>query len=122
MRRSSASMGSSVFVAIGLMLVYVWSSLSDHTFSLRDSLPQLFGVNPRAFFLVGIFVLSVAYMVLPRTAKGKVAHLAVLMPVVGSVGTACIAMAPFQVLFSPGALCAAGLVALGFSYCWFVVR
>ena len=121
-RRSSASMGSSVFVAIGLMLVYVWSSLSDHTFSLRDSLPQLFGVNPRAFFLVGIFVLSVAYMVLPRTAKGKVAHLAVLMPVVGSVGTACIAMAPFQVLFSPGALCAAGLVALGFSYCWFVVR
>lgn len=122
MRRSSASIWSSVFVAIGLVLVYVWSSLSDHTFSLKDSLPQLFGVNPRAFFLLGIFALSVGYMVLPRAAKGKVSHLAVLMPVVGSVGTACIAMAPFQLLFSPGALCAAGLIALGFSYCWFVVR
>lgn len=122
MRRSSASIWSSVFVAIGLVLVYVWSSLSDHTFSLKDSLPQLLGVNPRAFFLGGIFALSAGYMALPRAVTGRLSHLAVLMPVVGSVGTACIAMAPFQLLFPPGALCAAGLIALGFSYCWFVTR
>lgn len=122
MHRSRASMRCSIYVSVGLMLVYVWSSLSDHTFSLRDSLPQVFGVNPRAFFLLGILALSVALVAPSKLLKEKASPFEILMPVVGSVGTACIAIAPFQMLFPAGALCAVGLVALGFSYCWFVVR
>lgn len=122
MHRSYASVRCSVYVSVGLMLVYVWSSLPDHTFSLRDSLPQLFGVNPRAFFLMGILALSIGLVASSKLLKEKTSPFEVLMPVVGSVGTACIAIAPFQMLFSAGALCAIGLVALGFSYCWFIVR
>lgn len=120
--RPSASTLCSIYAAVGLTLVFVWSSLTDHMFSLRESLPESMGINPRAFFLAGILVLSVAFAVFPHHLRAKDASLKALFPFVGAVGTACIAIAPNQSLFHPSLLCATGLACLGLGYCWLSVR
>lgn len=116
----SAKMRSSAYAAIGLMLVFVWSSLTDHMFGLRESLHGT--VNSRVFFLAGIFAFCAALVAAPRFLGEKDASLKFLLPACGAMGTGCIAMAPHQSLFDAGALCIFGLVALGVGYCWFVVR
>lgn len=119
--RLDASMRCSICAAFGLVLVFVWSALSDHTFNLRAALPESLITNPRAFFLLGILVLSVALAVKPNIPRTVDAVLGILLPFVGSVGTACIALAPHQSLFPPSMLCLTGLIALGAGYCWFVM-
>lgn len=106
----------------GLALIFVWSSLSDHMFDLQGALPQFLGVNPRLFFLLGILGLSVAFITNPRTTQSRGAVHDVSLPLVGSLGTACMAMASRQDLFDPGALCIIGLIALGVGYCWLTTR
>lgn len=116
----SAKMRSSAYAAIGLMLVFVWSSLTDHMFGLSESLHG--AVNSRVFFLAGIFAFCIALVAAPRFLGEKDASLKFLLPACGAMGTGCIAMAPHQSLFDAGALCIFGLMALGVGYCWFVVR
>ena len=120
--RPSASMRCSIYAAIGLVLVFVWSALSDHTFALHDALPNSLSINPRAFFLMGIFSLCVVFAAAPRFSPTKDAVFGVLLPFVGAVGTACIAIASSQNLFPTSVLCVTGLFTVGVSYCWFVVR
>lgn len=120
--RPSASALCSIYAATGLTLVFVWSSLTDHMFSLHDSLPASLWINPRAFFLAGILALSVALAAFPHHLRAKDASLKVLFPFAGAVGTACIAIAPNQSLFHPSLLCATGLACLGLGYCWLSVR
>ncbi|HJF64686.1 MAG TPA: LuxR C-terminal-related transcriptional regulator [Slackia equolifaciens] len=120
--RPNTSAPCSIYAAVGLTLVFVWSSLTDHMFSLHESLPESLGINPRAFFLAGILILSVAFAVFPHHLRAKDASLKVLFPFAGAVGTACIAIAPNQSLFHPGLLCATGLACLGLGYCWLSVR
>ena len=69
--RPSASMRCSIYAAIGLVLVFVWSALSDHTFALHDALPNSLSINPRAFFLMGIFSLCVVFAAAPRFSPTK---------------------------------------------------
>ena len=116
----SAKVRSSAYAAIGLMLVFVWSSLTDHMFGLSESLHG--AVNSRVFFLAGIFAFCAALVAAPRFLGEKDASLKFLLPACGAMGTGCIAMAPHQSLFDAGALCIFGLMALGVGYCWFVVR
>lgn len=121
-RAPSTSARCSIYAAIGLMLVFVWSSLSDHMFGLHEALPQSLSINPRAFFLLGILALCIAFSAMPSRLRAKNAILEILLPFVGSVGTACIAIASSQSLFPASALCVVGLIAVGVGYCWFVVR
>lgn len=102
------------------MLVFVWSSLTDHMFGLSESLQG--SVNSRVFFLVGIFAFCVPLIAAPQSLGAKDASLKFVLPCIGAMGTACIAMAPHQSLFATEPLCAIGLIALGIGYCWFVVR
>lgn len=115
-------MRCSIYAAIGLVLVFVWSSLSDHTFALHDALPHSLSINPRAFFLMGIFSLCIVFSAAPRFSPTKDAVFGVLLPFFGAVGAACIAIASSQNLFPTSILCVAGLFTVGVSYCWFVVR
>lgn len=119
--RPSASALCSAYAAIGLVLVFVWSALSDHVFGLRSALPEFLVVNPRVFFLAGILALSAAFAAKPKLPRAADATLSVLLPFIGATGTACIALASNQNLFPPAMLCITGLLALGVGYCWFVV-
>ncbi|MDO4442323.1 MAG: LuxR C-terminal-related transcriptional regulator, partial [Slackia sp.] len=116
----SAAARSSSYAAIGLMLVFVWSSLTDHMFGLSESLHG--AVNSRVFFLAGILAFCVVLIASPRLLAAKDASLKFLLPACGAMGTSCIAMAPHQTLFDAGLLCVFGLIALGIGYCWFVTR
>lgn len=120
--RPSASTLCSIYAAAGLVLVFVWSALSDHVFDLRAALPEFLVVNPRVFFLAGILALSAAFAAKPKPPRAADATLGVLLPFVGATGTACIALASNQNLFPPAMLCIMGLLALGVGYCWFVVN
>ena len=61
--RLGASALCSAYAAVGLVLVFVWSALSDHVFNLRSALPEFLVVNPRVFFLASILMLSIAFAV-----------------------------------------------------------
>lgn len=115
-------MRCSAYAAVGLALVFVWSSLNDHMFSLHDSMPEFLNVNPRLFFLAGILAPCIAFVAVPRQLRVKDASFEVLLPLIGAMGTICIAIAPYQNLFNAGALCVIGLAAVGVGYCWLVVR
>ncbi len=119
--RPSASALCSAYAAAGLVLVFVWSSLSDHVFGLRSALPEFLIVNPRVFFLTGILALSTTIVAKPKFSRTADITLSVLLPFIGATGTACIALASNQNLFPPAMLCITGLVALGMGYCWLVV-
>lgn len=120
--RPNASRACPLSAVVALTLVFVWSSLTDHTFVLHDALPAWLEVNPRVFFLLGIAALCPALISSHDALRRKDASLKVLFPVIGALGTACIAFAPYQDLFHPGVLCMTGLIALGMGYCWLVVR
>lgn len=119
--RPSASALCSIYAAVGLTLVFVWSALSDHVFNLRTALPEFLVVNPRVFFLASILALSVVFVMKPRISRTTETSLGVMLPFIGAMGTACIALAPNQSLFPPSALCITGLLALGAGYYWFVM-
>lgn len=117
LHRPSASVRCSAYAAAGLALVFVWSSLNDHMFGLRDSMPEFLNVNPRLFFLAGILVLCAAFVAVPRLLRVKDASFEMLLPLIGAMGTICIAIAPNQDLFNAGVLCVIGLTAVGVGYC-----
>lgn len=119
--RPSASTLCSAYAAIGLVLVFVWSALSDHAFGLHNALPEFLAINPRAFFLVSILALSIAFALKPKLSRTCETTLGILLPFVGATGTACVALASNQNLFPPGMLCSMGLLAIGAGYCWFVM-
>lgn len=119
--RPSAEALCTAYASIGLVLVFVWSALSDHVFSLRSALPEFLAVNPRVFFLASILALSAIFALKPQMPRSVETTLGILLPFIGATGTACIALAPNQTLFPSTALCVIGLLALGAGYCWFVV-
>lgn len=121
-RRPSASTLCSIYAAVGLVLVFVWSALSDHAFGLRNALPEFLMVNPRVFFLASILALSAILAIKPQLSRTSETTLGILLPFVGATGTACVALASNQNLFPSSVLCATGLFAIGAGYCWFVVN
>ena len=59
-----------LFAAVGLTVNLTWCTLAGHTPGFTNALASLdVPVNPRAFFLMGILVMSVVFTVLPRKAR-----------------------------------------------------
>ena len=56
-----------LFAAVGLTVNLTWCTLAGHTPGFTNALAGLgIPVNPRAFFLAGILVMSVVFTALPE--------------------------------------------------------
>lgn len=94
-----------VFAAIGLGLNLVWCTLMGHTMGFMSSAAGIEEwVNPRIFFLAGILVLAVLYIILPRALKHSDRVLRYVLPLLSAFGTACFGLSYHQTFFDPGAL------------------
>lgn len=112
-----------LFAAIGLTVNLTWCTLAGHTPGFTNALSSLgVPVNPRAFFLMGILVMSIVFTALPRKMREKDASLWPAVALLASVGTACFAIASSQDAFSPIVLSIGGLLLFGIGYFWLTAR
>lgn len=112
-----------LFAAIGLTVNLTWCTVAGHTSGFTDALSALgIPVNPRAFFLTGILVMSIIFIAAPRGMREKDASLWPVVPLLASVGTACFAIAASQDAFSPVMLSIGGLLLFGAGYFWLTSR
>lgn len=112
-----------VFAAVGLGLNLVWCTLMGHTMGFMSSAVGIEAwVNPRIFFLAGILVISVLYVVVPRTLKRSDRVLRYVLPLLSAFGTACFGLSYHQTFFDPSALAVGGLFVAGIGYFWLVAR
>ena len=112
-----------VFAAIGLGLNLVWCTLMGHTMGFMSSAAGIEEwVNPRIFFLAGILVLAVLYIILPRALKHSDRVLRYVLPLLSAFGTACFGLSYHQTFLDPGALAVGGLFVAGIGYFWLVAR
>ena len=112
-----------VLATLGLSINLLWCTLAGHAVGF-SALPHDLGlaVNPRLFFLLGIFIVGVAFVAAPRLLREHDRPLAFILPLASSVGTACFALAAKQSLFEPALLSVVGLVVFGVGYFWIVAR
>ncbi|MDO5043452.1 MAG: helix-turn-helix transcriptional regulator [Slackia sp.] len=112
-----------LFAAIGLTVNLTWCTLAGHTPGFTNALSSLgIPVNPRAFFLMGILVMSIVFAAFPRKMREKDASLWPAVALLASVGTACFAIAASQDAFSPVVLSIGGLLLFGIGYFWLTAR
>lgn len=112
-----------LFAAVGLTVNLTWCTLAGHTPGFTDALASLrIPVNPRAFFLMGILVMSVVFTVLPRKTREVDASLWPAVALLACMGTACFAIASSQSAFSPAVLSIGGLLLFGIGYFWLTAR
>ncbi|WP_102379371.1 helix-turn-helix transcriptional regulator [Raoultibacter timonensis] len=111
------------FSALGLSLNLLWCTLMGHTPGfLLSSLSLGEMVNARTFWLLGILLISILFVALPRQISERDRSLAYVMPVLSAVGTACFALSFNQSFFDPTVLATTGLTVAGLGYFWFVSR
>ena len=79
-------------------------------------------VNARTFWLLGILLISILFVALPRQISERDRSLTYVMPVLSAVGTACFALSFNQSFFDPTVLATVGLTVAGLGYFWFVSR
>ncbi len=112
-----------VLCALSMGLNLVWCGLMGHTAGFATLAEDAsLSVNPRLFFLLGVFALSVLAAALPGVLRHGDAALRSVFPVLGAAGTAC-----FSLLHDPASpaavpVAAAGLFATGVVYAWIVAR
>ena len=83
-----------LFAAVGLTVNLTWCTLAGHTPGFTDALASLgIPVNPRAFFLAGILIMSVIFTILPRKTREVDASLWPAVALLACMGTACFAIA-----------------------------
>ncbi|MEG2025337.1 MAG: helix-turn-helix transcriptional regulator [Gordonibacter sp.] len=112
-----------LLAACGLGLNLVWCTLMGHTLGfLSSALGMEAWLNPRLFFLGGILVMAVAYLIAPRAIKRADGILRFVLPLLAAVGTACFGLSYHQTFFDPAALAVGGLFVAGVSYLWLVAR
>ena len=112
-----------VFAALGLSLNLVWCTLMGHTMGFLSSAAGIEAwVNPRIFFLAGIFALAVLYLVAPRKLKRSDRVLRYVLPLLSAAGTACFGLSYHQTFFEPQVLAVGGLFVAGIGYFWLVAR
>lgn len=107
----------------GLGLNLTWCNLMGHAAGFFPSSAE-FGVlvNPRTFFLVGIFITSLAFLFFPGTLRHNDKSLKYIIPLVSAGGTACFAISYSQTIFDPMMLSIVGLSVSGIGYSWLVSR
>ena len=112
-----------LFAAVGLTVNLTWCTLAGHTPGFTDALASLgIPVNPRAFFLAGILIMSVIFTILPRKTREVDASLWPAVALLACMGTACFAIASSQSVFSPVILSIGGLLLFGIGYFWLTAR
>ena len=112
-----------LFAAVGLTVNLTWCTLAGHTPGFTDALASLgIPVNPRAFFLAGILIMSVIFTILPRKTREVDASLWPAVALLACMGTACFAIASSQSVFSPAILSIGGLLLFGIGYFWLTAR
>ncbi|WP_139653516.1 response regulator transcription factor [Raoultibacter phocaeensis] len=112
-----------VFAALGLGLNLVWCTLMGHTMGFMSSATGIESwVNPRIFFLLGIFALAVSYVIAPRKLKRSDRVLRYVLPLISAAGTACFGLSYHQTFFAPQVLAVGGLFVAGVGYFWLVAR
>ena len=115
--------GSGVVAAVGFGLTLAWCMLTSHTGGFTSSAAGIEAlVNPRFFYLLGIFLLAVAFMAAPRQLRRADRALRYAMPLLASFGTACFGLAYHQTLLDPRSLAICGLFVVGVSFFWFLAR
>ena len=114
---------SSLIAALGFGLTLVWCMLTSHTNGFASATIGVEALaNPRFFYLLGIFLLAVAFMAAPRQLKRADRALRYSMPLVASFGTACYGLAYHQTFLDSGMLAVGGLFVVGVSFFWFLTR
>ncbi|MEA5019306.1 MAG: helix-turn-helix transcriptional regulator [Gordonibacter sp.] len=79
-------------------------------------------LNPRLFFLAGILVMAVAYLIAPRAIKRADGMLRFVLPLLAAAGTTCFGLSYHQTFFDPAMLAVGGLFVAGLCYLWLVAR
>ncbi|MEG1624123.1 MAG: helix-turn-helix transcriptional regulator [Raoultibacter sp.] len=112
-----------IFAAIGLGISLVWCTLAGHAVGFSSSLESLgLPTNSRTFFLLGILLIGVVFVLIPKALREYDAALRYILPLLSSFGTACFALSAKQNLFPPVALAVIGLIVFGFGYFWIVAH
>lgn len=115
--------GCALLAACGLGVNLVWCTLMGHTMGFLSSATGIEEwVNPRLFFLSGILVISLIYLIIPRLLKRAEGILRSVLPLLAAFGTACFGMAYHQAFFDPVVLGVGGLFVAGICYFWLVAR
>ncbi len=112
-----------LLASCGLGLNLVWCTLMGHTLGFLSSAVGMEAwLNPRLFFLAGILVMAVAYLIAPRAIKRADGMLRFVLPLLAAVGTACFGLSYHQTFFDPAMLAVGGLFVAGLCYLWLVAR
>ena len=112
-----------LLAAGGLGLNLVWCTLMGHTLGfLSSALGMETWMNPRLFFLGGILVMAVGYLIAPRAIKRADGMLRFVLPLLAAAGTACFGLSYHQTFFDPAMLAVGGLFVAGLCYLWLVAR
>lgn len=121
--RGKTSKALLFLLPLGLGLNLTWCNLMGHAAGFFPSSAE-FGVlvNPRTFFLVGIFITSLAFSFFPGTLRHNDKSLKYIIPLVSAGGTACFAISYSQTIFDPLLLSIIGLSVSGIGYSWLVSR
>lgn len=109
--------------ALAIAFNFMWCSLEGHgagfVASARLVDPLL---NPRGFWLLGMIVATIAFFAMPHVLKRYEFVLNKAVPLAGSIGTACFALASFQDSLPAVLIAVVGLFLSGFGYFWFAAR
>lgn len=112
-----------MLVSCGLGLNLVWCTLMGHTIGFMSSTAGMdVWVNPRLFFLSGILVFALGFVVAPRPLRRADGMLRFVLPLLSAFGTACFGVSFHQTFFDPGILAVGGLFVAGVGYFWLAAR
>lgn len=109
--------------ALAIAFNFMWCSLEGHgagfVASARLVDPLL---NPRGFWLLGMIAATITFFAMPHVLKRYEFVLNKAVPLAGSIGTACFALASSQDALSAVLIAVVGLFLSGFGYFWFAAR
>ena len=114
---------SGVLSAVGFGLTLAWCVLTSQTIGFT---PSTIGVgalvNPRIFYLLGIFLFALAFVAAPRALKRADRALRYVLPLLSASGTACYGLAYHQTFLDSTTLAVGGLFVVGIGFFWFLAR
>lgn len=114
---------SDFLCSLGIASNFTWCILEAHSASFASSINQ-FSVflNPRIFWLVGVIVMSLCFLIIPQIVKKNDHLFRLVIPLLSTIGTACFAISYSQSMVDPFSLAMLGLALSGVGFAWFVTR
>lgn len=112
-----------ILCAIGLALNLTWCSLEGHAAGFADASNGMgLVLNPRVFWLAGIAVVALLFLLMPQAFKSHDHVLRFVVPTLGSLGTLCFAFSYSQPSVDGAPLAMVGLFFSGFGHFWLSSR